>query len=131
MRGPDILDGLRNKGSTIDSSYLPKVVTFSGEDKDAYKFIETYKMGTSILSDFERIELFGMYCGIEVLEWYRSQSFESWEELERKFKDSWCKVIHPTQALNEVMNLRQGEEEHLRTYITCFEFLKRFFLPLV
>ena len=42
MRGSDILDGLQNKKSIIDLSYLPKVVMFSGEDKDAYKFIEVY-----------------------------------------------------------------------------------------
>lgn len=121
----------RDQDAKLDAAYTPKIEPFSEEQKDGFRFIESFKHATDGVSDETRLRLFGRFCGVDVLLWYQGQNFEVWADLERRFKETWCQVLLPTQALNKALKLKQGENEFLRTYTSKFENLHRFFASIV
>ena len=84
-----------------------------------------------VLKRLRKIKSFGALLEGDALIWLRSLNNCSWEKLEQEFVKVWCIHLSPTQAMSEVVCVKQQEDESVCLYISKFEGFKRFFVNAV
>ena len=75
-------------GDCSDASFMPKMEYFSGDHKDGFGFIKTFKVQMASFEEDQKIQCFGALCGHQAMVWFNSQNFTSWDELELQFKSA-------------------------------------------
>ena len=77
----------------LSNALLPKMERFSGDPKDGYRFLENFKLVSQGMDDTTRIKFFPALCSAENVNWFKNKSDLSWNQLEERFRASWCIVF--------------------------------------
>ena len=100
---------------------IPKMSYFSGKVEEGHAFLENFKNQTQGLGEEIKVSAFKILCGPVVATWLQAQNGQSWRRLEQNFKAAWCTVMQSEQALVQVGDIRQSEQENVHLYINRFE----------
>ena len=75
---------------------------FHGPVEKAYGFLQSIKTMSEGMPGARRMQVFSWSLEHEVFLWFLGIKFDSWEELEAEFLQTWCVVMSYTTAIVEV-----------------------------
>jgi len=101
--------------------------TFSGRVKEGHKFIETFKLQTVNMDNSCCIASFCALSGVVVSSWFKNRTYQSWDDLEKDFREDWCVKMTATVAMEKASKLFHEEHHDIRGYVVKFEEYRYFF----